>query len=167
MCIRDRNRAVKSTDDPWINDDIRNVVERRRKEYRENGRSPRWHWLKGVGLEKMAVQKKNYYKRECDRMTERGAHKMSFMALKNINRPDSDTRWTILELYPDLDERQTLEKLADYFNKISSEFVNLEEHDLIKTWEREISEISEAMILERVGNMKRPKSSVPGDSHPI
>ena len=86
----------------------------------------------------MVKLKKEYFEKECSRLSVPGAHKISFSALKHLNTPNKSAPWSILQLYDNLNERETLEELADFFNKISSEFVELTDEDIPVTYDREI-----------------------------
>ena len=55
------NRSVKSTDDPWITDEIRSVLKKKSVEYKKNGRSVLYYELRSKARELMAKGKKDYY----------------------------------------------------------------------------------------------------------
>ena len=145
-----RTRTVKSTDDPWINDRIRRLIRRRKKEYRKNGRSLRWKRLKAECEREIAAAKKDYYNGECTKMTTKGAHKVAFNALKNINKPYRQSRWDISELYQELERPAILENLADFFNRISVEFPPLTDADRISTYDREMVELTEVEVRKKI-----------------
>ena len=99
-------------------------------------------------------------------MTTPGSHKISFNALKNLNKPGRPQPWKITDLFTDKSEKEILDYLAQFFNRISSEFDDLAVHDIPETFNHEVGFISGGKIIERIRKMKRPKSSVPGDVPP-
>ena len=87
------------------------------------------------------ISKKKYYDRECERLTTKGSHRIAFNALKHLNKPGTPQNWNIRLLYPEKNEKECLEALADFFNEISGEFVELEEEDIPTTYDRQIVSI--------------------------
>ena len=160
------SRSVKSTDKPWITDKFRRLDRRKRKEYYRNGRSLRYGCLKADALEELNRGKKEYYRKECGRLTTPGSHKVPFNALKNLGQPWKNENWKITDLYPGETEIVAMERLGVFFNKISSEFDNLSDSDLITKYDKDLITITEAMVVEMVSKMKKTKSMVPGDVPP-
>lgn len=72
---------------------------------------------------------------------------MNYAALKNLNKPGRSNPWSIMHLYPGCSKEETVEKLADFYNKLSGEFTNLRRSDLITTCEREITPITRESIV--------------------
>ena len=86
--------------------------------------------------------------------------------MKNLNKPNRPSPWSILDIGGGRDEEEVLEDLADFFNEISSEFVGLDITDIPVTYDRPIYPITEGMIESKIKNIKKPKSTVPGDIPP-
>ena len=105
-----------------------------------------------------------WYNKECEKLTTPGA--VSYNLLKHINTPLKAKNWKVNDLYPELDERVALERMANFFNGISKEFVGLKKEDIPTTYDSADEIISPGQVIERVKTIKRPKSMVPGDIPP-
>ena len=46
QCLPWRNRKVRSCDDPWITDDIKRAIRRRKKRYKKRHRGSKWKDVK-------------------------------------------------------------------------------------------------------------------------
>ena len=67
---------------PWITDEARSILNKKNIEYRKNGRSEEYYRLRNKAREVIARDKKCYYDRECNRMSQKDSHRVSFNALK-------------------------------------------------------------------------------------
>ena len=159
-------RKIKSTDLPWITDYIRSLDKLRRREYAKNGRSPRFKCFDKDIKEEIKKEKGIFFDRECIKLTTPGAQRMSFTALKHLNKPGKPTPWNISDLYTDKSKEEIVEILADFYNKISSEFSDLNPSDLITTFDRPITDISRERIAAKIREARKTKSVVPGDIPP-
>ena len=61
-----------------------------------------------------------------DKITTPGSHVVSFHALKNLNTPSRPKPWQPSDLFTGVEESAALEQMADFFNKLSVEFSDLE-----------------------------------------
>ena len=64
-------------------------------------------------------------------------------------------------MYPQLTEKETSEKLADFFNNISNEALNI--HDVPTTYDIETPTVTPQDVSEMIKENKKPKSRVDGD----
>ena len=93
--------SAKSTDNPWITEWIKKKIKRRNREYRLHGKSDKWYALDQEITADMKVLKRDYFSKECKKLTTRGAHRIPFNALKNLKTPNRAEPWSILDLYSD------------------------------------------------------------------
>ena len=116
----------------------------------------------------MAKAKKNFYDKECSKMTTPGFHAISFNALKHINKPSRQKPWNVMELFSDKLENEALEIMGEFYNKISHEFVPLEETDIpVPSNDSDIwFEITAGQVESAIQMIKKPRSTVPGDIPP-
>ena len=70
----------------------------------------------------ITVRKKQYYKREVDKLTADGSHQIPYKILKNIADTKRPKMWTVEDLAKDKQAKELGEDLADYFSSISQEF---------------------------------------------
>ena len=94
-----KSYSIKSTDDPWISDHYRKESRKTRKEYKKNGKSERYFRLKEENKVELSKLKKNWYDKECSKITTPGV--VSYNALKNLNRPECPKSWNVLNLAPE------------------------------------------------------------------
>ena len=159
-----KSYSIKSTDKPWITDHARKEMKKRNTEYKLNGRTEKYHRLKKENETEIKGLKKNWYKKECDKLMTPGA--ISYNAIKNLNTATRPKNFRVMDLFPGREEHVAMESMADFFNQISGDFPALTENDVPVTFDRYLYDITPSMIVERVKNMKRPKSMVPGDVPP-
>ena len=162
-----KSYSVKNTDDPWITDHYRKESRKCRNEYKKNGKSERYMKLKAENKEELAGLKKVFYDKECSKLTTPGSHAISFNALKKFNTPSRPSSFSVLQLYPEKSEEQALEESAEFYNRLSSEFKQLEPEEVPSTdFNRNDKVITATEILKRLNVIKHPKSMVPGDLPP-
>ena len=83
-----------------------------------------------------------------------------FAALNLLKEKEPVEKWSPCQLFPDDNEKEVAEKCADFFNKISNEFVQIE------TPVAPVNRISPPetyQIAGRLRTMRKPRSLVPGD----
>ena len=112
--------------------------EEEEEEDRKNGRTEKFHRLKKENREELSSAKKYFYNKECEKLTSAGSHVVSFNALKHINVPSKPKPWQPQQMYPEKQEDELLEYMADFFNMISVEFKHLTNSDLPETFDRPI-----------------------------
>ena len=66
-------------------------------------------------------------------------------------------------MYPNDSDAEVAEKLASFFNNISSQYQPLDQTKILPTFERQLPLISEDDVKKRMKESKKPTSRVPGD----
>lgn len=119
MCFPWRNRKVKSTDHPWINDKIRRMIRRRNRRYRKHKRDAKWQKIKSKTDTEIANSKAEYYRKEVEKMKNGG---LSFRSLQHLSDPDKQKTWNIKQMRPGKSDEEISEELAVFFTRITDEF---------------------------------------------
>ena len=60
-----KERKIRSTDDPWISDNIQSLIRRRKRVFKKQGRSAKWRKIKTKTDRMICERKKKYYDAEC------------------------------------------------------------------------------------------------------
>lgn len=121
-CLPWRERKVRSTDDPWITDEIRRAIRRRKRRYSKWHRGPKWRLVKDETDLLIKESKTDYYKSSVDKLKENGSSQLPYRALKELSIPERPNPWTINCTRPGLSDKALSEELATYFVKITDEF---------------------------------------------
>ena len=166
-CFPIRQHKYRSTDDPWIDDQVRKKIEQRKSAFEtEEGRGPNWKELKEESVKMIRVRKKKYYEKECEKLSAPGANRISYKALRNISDAERQPQWNIRQLRPESTDEEILEELADYFAAISQAFPPLDRSKIPITYDRPVVLVDEVTVAQRMMDLKRPSSSVSIDPLP-
>ena len=95
-----------------------------------------------------------------------GGKGIAYTALKNINCAERPKPWSIQDMDKEKTVETLLEDVADYFSEISNKNPTVTEDDVPQTYDRPLYEITPDMVISRVKETKKPKSTVPGDIPP-
>ena len=165
-CFPTKTTTRREDDPPWINEKIRALGRRRRREYDRNGRSRRWRRLKKKTAEIYRRRAAVYLESQRANLTGPSASRCFFKHVKAYSSKEKPQQFEVGDLFPDCGEEEVAEKLADHFNKISNEFDGLEEDDIPEAHSLPLPEISATDVEERIKKIKKPKSYVSGDMFP-
>ena len=133
--------------------------------YRDRGRgSTDWKELKGKTTDMMDKAKKKWY--EVEKLMTKGANHIAYKALQHLSTAERKTIWNVMHIRPNRSEGEVAEELADYFAGIAQELPPINDHDIPTTYEREVRELTEEEVLERLVAMKKSKSYVSSDIPP-
>ena len=130
--------------------------------FRDRGRNSRdWKELKMKTDDMIAKAKKRWYENETKKLMEQGAHRIAYKALDELGVSERRTqRWNVMDLRADCREEDMAEELADHFSRISNESDPLDLRRLPTTYDRELPQIDELKLIERLRTLKKPKSHV-------
>ena len=70
-------------------------------------------------------KKKEYYALEVEKIRQASNDTIPFGALTHLSKPDKPSTWSICKLRPGKSDEEIANKLADYFSRISGEFMPL------------------------------------------
>ena len=77
-------RTIKSTDAPWICNELKTKHRRRRRIYGRYQRCHEWKAQKRRTDKILKRDKKRYYKKVREKLTEKGSHKIPYKAIKDL-----------------------------------------------------------------------------------
>ena len=158
-CFPWRTRKIRSTDDPWIDDEIRRAIRTRRRRFKKARRSRKWREAKEVTKELIRTAKKKYYENAVDKLKRQRSGTIPYRILKELAIPDRPKAWSVNSLAPEKTDMELAEDLADFFVKITDEFDPL-------TDAPRPALINNHEIAEKLRQDKKPKSAVEGDLLP-
>ena len=169
--LMDRNFAWKTTtrkegEPPWINDTLRRLWKKRRKIYDREGRSKRWKRLKKKSSSLYRERAKNYLKIQKERLTGPEASKNFFRHVKSYSSKEKPKMFEVTDLFPDLDELQTAEALAEHFSTIGGPQAPLKQEDVPTSYDKPPPVLDPYTVMQKLKAMKKPKSTVRGDIFP-
>ena len=87
-------------------------------------------------------------------------------AVKNLRCGEKPKAWDPSTLFPDKDDLQICEEMADFFNNISQEFAPLSESDFPQTHNRQLVPLMPHEVSARLKAAKKSNAMVPGDVFP-
>ena len=167
LCFPYKWSKVRSDEDPWITDHIRDRIKERNRMFAVVGRGPDWKKIRNEVRSKMSASRRAYYDREVAKIKNASNKRgLAYSALKNLKCASRPKQWSIADCDRNKNEKVIAEELADYFNEISSEYDSVNMRDLPSTYDRPIFALTEDMIVKRIKESKKPNSSVPGDIPP-
>ena len=70
------------------------------------------------------------------KLTEPGANKLPYKAIKELKGGERPPQWDVHNINPQLNDRETADCLASFFNSISNEFPPLTGEDIPKSWDK-------------------------------
>ena len=125
-CFPWQNRRIRSTDDPWITDEIRRAVRTRMRKFKKFQRSRKWQAVKEETDLLIKEAKADYYQKALDTLNAEGGKLIPYKILKNIAIPDRPKTWTVNSLNPGMTDHELVEDLASYFVRITDEISPLD-----------------------------------------
>ena len=156
----------KEGDLPWLDDKAVKMIKRKKMIYKEESRSPRWIAAREELDGHLEDRRIAYLDRQKTNLTSADASKQFFKNVKNYRTAERVRAFDVTELYPEKNEREVSETVADYFNEISREFRPLDPADVPTTYERSLGRLTCAEVAKRLRSQKKPSSMVLGDLFP-
>ena len=165
-CFPEQTRKIRSTDDPWIDDNIRREIRRRKRCYGKRERSGRWQQLKETTDNLIREAKKNFYNDAVEKLKARGGNQVPYKILRELAVADRPRPWVVNSVKPAMTDDQLANSLADYFTKITDEFSPLGDESLPRTFSNPYKIIEPHEVASRIRSAKKSKSAVDGDILP-
>ena len=165
-CLPWRDGKVRSTDDPWITDEIRRAIRRRRRRYNKWHRAKKWKDVKIETDTLIKEAKRAFYNGAVNKLKEIGSSQLPYKVLKELAIPDRPAPWSINATRPGLDDLNLAEELADYFVKITDEFTPLEPGRHPITYDSTFELLLPHQVASAIRAERKPKSAVSGDILP-
>ena len=166
ICFPWKRRKIRSTDHPWITDNIRRAIRRRRRRYKKYKRDGKWRSIKQEVGDKIKKNKREYYEKEAERAGTPEVPGIPYKTLKHITDPDKKQAWTVRDLRPDKSEEEIAEELSDFFSEITDQFIPLDGRHLPVTYSSPLSPVEPHDVAKRIREGRKPLSAVEGDPIP-
>lgn len=167
IAFPEKTRTYKSTDKPWITKEIKLLTRRKRREYARNRRSIRWRALEDETERLILQAKERFFGGVTRRLVESKNTREYFRAVAALSKIEGTERkeWSIYELFPDKNDKDIAEHVAEFFNKISAEYQPLQSSEAAPL---DCTIICPPLheISSRLKYCRKPKSRVPGDIPP-
>ena len=87
-CLPWQERRIRSTDDPWITDEIRRAIRKWKRRFRKYQRSSKWQQVKEETEALIKKSKSEYYQKSVDKLKDQGAGVIPYKILNNVAIPD-------------------------------------------------------------------------------
>ena len=164
---------ISSHDKPWINFELKKLKRQKMREWQKNGKTEKYRKLAKVFESKYKKTAENFMNKKVEalKITEPGK---AFKILKTMGAKPGDSVDDLSFTLPahqkeGLTSKQSAEKIAEYFSKISNEYPPLN-IDLLPERVKSILKtpssppiISEYECYMKILSTKKPKSGVPGE----
>ena len=161
-----RTTTRRESDPPWINDRVRKLWSKRRKNYDKQGRSAAWKKLKKKSDKLVRKRASNYFERQKASFLAPDAAKSFHKHVKVYKSREKASSFDIRDLYQGKTDKQVAEELADHFNAISSEFDSLNAEEIPQSHSFSVPVLSVEDVRKRLVSIRKPKSTVKGDLFP-
>ena len=165
-CFPLRHYKNKLTNDPWIDEATLKMIERRQGVFFREGWSVKWKDIKAKTKYMISERKRKYFEKETRKLTEEGAHRTVWKALKNLFDAERTPAWCMDQLFPGEDVETMAERLADYFAAVLNEYDPVNPASVPVTYKERAEEIGPPAIISRMAEMRKPSSTVAIDPLP-
>ena len=142
------------------------LVKKRRKIYDREGRSRRWKTLKKKSDKLFKKRARQYMENQKKMLTAHDASRSFFKNIKAYSSKEKPASYNVRDLYPDRDDDEVAEALAEHFIKISREFNGLQAAPLPAADDASLPPLTCAEVVGRLKSFRKPKSMVKGDIFP-
>ena len=164
-CLPIQTRKIRSTDDPWITDEIKRVIRKRKRRHKKGHRNNRWREAKEESDHLIKREKKIYYDKAIAKLGKDGGQ-IPYRILKDIAIPDRPKPWSINSLQPGIPDAALADELAGLFMKITDEFTPISGGHPI-TFPSPFKPLLPHEIAKRIKDSKKSKSAISGDVLPV
>ena len=160
-----RKRKIKSTDAPWITEEIKRVIRRRRRRFVKHRRGPQWRAVKEETERLIKESKQKYYTEAIEKLKGEGSGQLPYAILRELAIPDRPAPWSVNQLAPGQSDELLAEDLADYFVRITDEFTPIGGY-CPATYQAPFPLMEPHQVSALIKAGKKPKSAVCGDLLP-
>ena len=136
----------------WLRKDIRS---RRRIFRSDQGRSDRWQAFKKKLLTKIKKRRRTYNEFIIKKFDNENNPGNFFAHLKTLLSHNDTNKWSPTQMYPGESELAVAEKLAEYYNDISSEYQPLDTSQLPRTFSRQLPLLLPSEVEDKMKKSKK------------
>ena len=156
----------KESDLPWFNAVAKRMTKKKMAIYKAEGKSPRWHAQCDKLEAYLACGRENFLKSQRDKLLGPTATTNFFKNVRAFKSADRPKQFNIRELRPGRSDMEIATEAAAFFNRISSEFEELNPNQIPFTYHRDLPLLSPAQVQKLLIDAKKTTSMVPGDLFP-
>ena len=156
----------KDNDLPWFDNKARKLTKRKAAIYKSEGASSRWERERDRLESYLEKRRLKYLERQRERFTGPTASANFHRNVRAFGTADRPKNFDVRDLFPGLTDVEVADKVAEYFNAISSEFKPLQPHEIPATYHRQLDFLSDDQVEKMILGAKKPKSTVRGDIPP-
>ena len=166
-CFRWTTRKKKSTEPPWMTDEIRDQIRDRRELFVKYGRKGPWIGKKTTIASKIKKRKEKFDAGIFDKLLGNCQSRNFFQCVNTLlSDGKAGGQWDVRSLAPEKTDLELAESLADFFNAISSEYKPLDRMLIPEGTRIPLPNLGVFEVEERLRKNKKPSSMVPGDIPP-
>ena len=163
----ERTLKLKSTDLPWITFEIKKAIKDRKKIFsKTTKRTAEWREAKKETDNMIKESKKNYYKKMKEMALEKRSTSVYYRAVSKLKDKEKSPAFDIRSMFPDLTDKAISEQVAEYFNRITEDFVAIDDGDEARFPGEERITVTAEDVEKRLRECKKPKSMVACDVFP-
>ena len=160
----EKTRKINSDDSPWLTQKLKKMDRRRKRVYRKERRSEKWHNLDRAFKKEVKVAKANFYTDMIKDLRKKNPSQW-YSSLKRISGFDEKSKKVVIEEINDQNDEQQAESIADYFSSIPTEYDALKDDDIeIPPFRKEeIPQFKPNQVSLQLSKIKTNKATVTGD----
>ena len=160
-CFPRKKHIVRSCDKPWVSNRIRRLIRRKKRAYRKGGKSQTYIRKAKVAEKEILINKIRFLDKVKDGIRKDGDVRGFYRAVKLLETEETPPRWNIKSLFPQKTDKEIAEVSAEFFNRISNEFVPVAPPLTDGSFINLAPSTNDIRL--RILKMKKPKGRVPGD----
>ena len=150
MSFETKCKKKKSTEPVWMTEEIRGLIKKRRRLYRRIKRTGQWKEIKVLVALKVAECKKGHGEYVRQKFKDDKDSQNFYRSVNAIMKGCEQETWDVWSLFPNEDDFSVAEKLADFSNKISSEYSPIKEEDIPTSHDVATPVISENQVRNKL-----------------
>ena len=158
-----KSTTKRSTDPPWVNEQIRKLSRKRRRIYDREGRSKRWKRLKKKSDNLYRTRAGKYLEKQRELLTGPDAARTFYKHVRDYSSREKPPAFDPCDLYPTKTKEEVAKNLAEHFNGISKEFTGIEPGQIPSAPSSPIPVLTTEDVRQKLIKIKKPRSMVPGD----
>ena len=125
-----KQKKVRNTDDPWIDDAIRKKIRSRKRTFDRQFRSDKWKEKKYLTNKMISEAKAAFYEKFTKLAKETGDSSLYYKIVARLKDRRAPEAFCVTSLYPKKPEAEVAELVADFFCSISEKFTPITDSDL-------------------------------------
>lgn len=150
-----KTRKKKTSEPEWMAEWLREDIEDRRKVFKtDEGRSERWKSMKRKTAAAVKKRRKKHNSHIIEKFRKESNPGKFFHHVRCLLGKNSRPPWSPTLMYPGLDPKQVADRLAEFFNDISSQYSPLDMGKVPKTHRRDLPQLTETDVRDRLKKVK-------------